>query len=137
MVDYQELLSSVSDEYLRSLVQESHLVFIGSVISVGKPPRDWAGFGGAYQTVTYKVEKILKGETTESEISIVHSVVFGALTAQEGDTPGLSPELFAPKSKLIISAQRTQSGFWKSLAENYGALPATSDWQRKIESALK
>ena len=137
MVDYQELLTVASDKNLQRLVRESDIVMIGSVISIGEPPDGWSGFANSYQMVTYKVEKVLKGNYKEPEISILHIVVSGSLTAQEGETSSLSSELFAPKSKLIVCAQKTDSGDWKSLAENYGALPATPEWTKKIEAALR
>jgi hypothetical protein len=137
MIDYVELLTVASDESLQEQVRESDIVFIGSVISLGKPPNGWSGYGNSYQTVNYKVEKILKGTYTKPEISILHVVVFASLTAQEGDTSALSPELFALQSKLIVSARKTNDGEWKSLAENFGALPATAEWIKKIESALR
>ncbi len=126
----------IAEGYLHELVRESHLVFIGTVLSLGKPPLDWSGYGSAYQTVNYKVEKILKGQHSTPEIAINHVVVYGSKTAQQGETPGLSPDLFAVNAKLIVSAQKTQSGVWKALAEDTGALPATQEWLQKMESAI-
>lgn len=137
MINYQELLAVASDEALKEQIQASDLVFIGAVVSMGKPPVGWSGFGNTYQAVNYKIDRILKGSYHEPEISILHVLVFGSLTAQEGEQSALSPELFAIKSKLIVSAQKTDKGQWKSLFENYGALPATQEWIRKIESALR
>lgn len=132
----QKISPVITESYLRELSQKSNLVFTGIVLSLETAPPNWSGYGGAYQTVNYKVEKILKGLHSAPEISIHHIVVYGSLTAQEGETPGLSPELFAVNAKLIVSAQKSEDGDWKCLSEDSGALPATSEWLQKMESAI-
>jgi hypothetical protein len=127
----------ITEKTLRELVQESDLIFIGTVSSVGVPPQGWSGYAGAYQTVSYKIEKILKGQYEKPQISIHHVVVYGSNTAQEGDQPGLSSKLFAINAKLIVSAQKTDNDQWKALSEDAGALPATTEWMQKWESVLR
>jgi hypothetical protein len=136
-MENEKISPVITEGYLKELSKEMDLIFVGSVLSVGKPPRGWSGYGGSYQTVQYKVEKILKGQLEEPQITIQHIVVYGSNTAQEGDKPGLSPELFSVNAKVIVSSQKTESGTWKSLSEDAGALPATQDWLQKMESALR
>jgi len=123
-------------ESLQQFVRKSDLVFVGVLLSLGKPPLYWSGGSNAYQTAKYKVERILKGQYGASEISIDHVLVWGSRTAESGETPGLSRNLFAVNSRLIVGARRADSGIWKALDEDYGALPATDEWIRKINSAL-
>ena len=133
----QKVAPVITESYLRELSKSMDLVFVGTVASLGNPPSGWSGYAGSYQTVTYKVERILKGKYDTPQITIQHILVYGSNTAASGDKPGLSPELFAVKAKLIVSAQKIEEGRWKSLSEDAGALPATDEWLKKIESALR
>ena len=137
MEDNKSLAVEEAEVDLRELAQKSDLVFVGTVRSVGRAPIDWSGYGNTYQTVQYKVERVFKGENTQAEISIDHVVVYGSKTAQPGDTPGLSTDLFAPNAKLLVSARKSQSGAYKSLSDNYGAMPATETLLKKMEAALR
>ena len=127
----------ITADTLRSVAIESDIILTGSVLSIGKPPNGWSGYGSTFQAVTYKVEKILKGQYSQPEITIHHIVVSESLTAQEGDEPGLSPDLFAINNKLIVSAQKAPGDIWKSLSEDQGALPATDEYLRMMETALR
>jgi len=136
-MENEKISPVITEGYLRELSKEMDLIFVGTVVSVGNPPHGWSGYGGSYQTVTYKVEKILKGKQETPQISVQHIVVYGSNTAQHGEKPGLSSELFAPNAKLIVSAQKTDEGRWKALSEDASALPATDEWLRKMESAIR
>jgi hypothetical protein len=129
-------IAVLEKEHLAELAQSSDLIFSGTVESIGNPPRDWSGYFNSYQEVRYKVEKVFKGQESGPEITIQHVIVYGGKTARTGEDPALSPELFFVKAKLIVCARKSQSGVYKSLDENYGALPATPEWINKIESAL-
>lgn len=130
-------LAAAQEERLQEIAQKSDLVFTGTVVSVGEAPGDWSGYTNTYQTVRYKVDRVLKGKETAREISVDHVVVYGGLTAQPGETPGLSTELFSVNAKLIVLARKAQSGAYKGLNENYSAVPATAEWLKKVESALR
>jgi len=136
-MENEKISPIITEGYLREISREMDLIFVGTVVSVGNPPRGWSGYGGSYQTVTYKVDKILKGQYETSQISIQHIVVYGSNTAENGEKPGLSSELFVINAKLIVSTQKTDDGKWKALSEDSGALPATREWLQKIESALR
>ena len=137
MAEEQVRMPAITAETLRSVAAESDVIFIGTAMSLGKAPAAWSGFGSAFQTVNYKVEKLLKGQFAQPEISVYHIVVADSLTADHGDTPRLSPALFAAQAKLIVSAQKTQDGIWKSLSEDQGALPASPEFLEKMEAALR
>lgn len=129
-------LEQTEQEHLQKLASKSDLIFVGVVLNLDKPPQNWSGFFTEYQTVTYQVDKILKGKHDAPEIKVDHVVVAGSMTAAE-DTPALSPKLFSQKAKLIISARKADNALWKALDEDYSALPATQEWIQKIESALR
>jgi hypothetical protein len=134
--DQNVSLALTEEESLRKLVQQNELIFIGSVLALGKPPKSWSGFFLSYQPVKYKIEKLLKGQYGASEISVEHIIVSGSPTAQSGDTPGLSPSLFAVGSRLIVSAQKADNGIWKDLDDEFGALKS-DQWEKKIEAAIR
>jgi hypothetical protein len=136
-MENEKISPVITEGYLRELSKEMDLIFVGAVVSVGKPPYGWSGYAGSYQTVTYKVEKVLKGKYDTPQISVEHIVVYGSNTAQSGERAGLASELFAPNAKLIVSVQKTEEGIWKALSEDASALPATDEWLRKMESALR
>ena len=129
-------LARTEEEYLKDLAETSELIFIGVLLGLEKPPLFWSGHSNSYQAARYKVEKILKGKYEAPEISVDHVLVYESSTAQSGETPHLSRALFATNSKLIISANSTTKG-WKSLNEEYGALPANEEWLQKIDVALR
>jgi hypothetical protein len=129
-------LAKTDEQLLIDMIKQSDLVFVGMMVSLGKPTTHWSGNSNGYQPVQYQVEKILKGRYEASTITVEHILVYGSRTAQEGETPHLSRGLFAEKSKLIISAQKTADGAWKSLNEELGALPANDEWMRKFQATL-
>ena len=130
-------LAMSEEDLLKYVVKKNNLIFIGSVLDVDKPPREWSGCGNSYQTVKYKIVRIIKGQYGASEISVDHVVVYGSKTAQAGDTPGLSRSMFSPNNELIIFARKADSGRWKDTDEVHGALPATDEWQQKVESVIR
>ena len=135
----QKIVSSAMQEQerLQRITQKSDLIFIGTVLEVGDPPKDWSGYFSAYQTVRYKVDQILKGEYGAAEISIDHIVVSGSKTADGGEVPKLSSTIFYPGASLIVSAQRAgDTGIWKSLNEVIGAVPNSADWLRRVGALL-
>ena len=130
-------LAMTEEESLKDLVKRNNLIFIGSLIELGKPPNDWSGCGNSFQSAKYKILRIIRGQYGASEISVEHVVVYGSKTAQPGETPGLSSSMFSPNNELIVFAKKTDSGRWKDTNEVYGALPATDEWQKKVESAIR
>jgi len=124
------------EERLQRVTQKSDLIIIGTIVDLGPAPKDWSGYTSSYQTVRYKIEKIVKGQYGASEISVDHIVVFGSRTAQPGETPGLSDVVFSPGTKLIVSAQRYDSSKWKSLNEVIGGVPYSAGWLQKVEAYL-
>ncbi len=130
-------LAMTEEESLKDLVKRNNLIFIGSLLELGKPPNDWSGCGNAFQSAKYKIVRIIKGQYGASEISVEHVVVYGSKTAQPGETPGLLSSMFSPNNELIVFARKTDSGKWKDTNEVHGALPATDEWQQKVEAALR
>jgi hypothetical protein len=51
-MENEKISTVITEQYLRELSREMDLIFIGTVVSDGNPPRGWSGYGGSYQTVT-------------------------------------------------------------------------------------
>jgi hypothetical protein len=123
-------------ERLQRITQKSDLIFIGTIVDAGTPPKDWSGYFSAYQTVRYQVQQILKGQSSTPEISVDHIVVHGSKTAEPGETPKLASSIFYPGASLIVSAVRSDADHCKSLNEVIGAVPNSADWLRRVEVLL-
>ncbi len=122
------------EERLAEFVRESKLVFIGTVTELGPEPSFWSGRFPSYQKVTYQVEEVLKGNKIP-EITVEHVVVSSSKTAR-ADKPGLSPVLFQKGNRLIVIANKTDQGTWRSLDENLGAQEYAGLTLQKIKKVL-
>jgi hypothetical protein len=129
-------LAMSEEDSLKALAKKNNLIFIGSLMELGNPPNDWSGCGNSYQRAKYKIVRLIKGQYGASEISVDHVVVYGSKTAQAGETPELSRSMFSPNNELIVFARKTDSGHWRDTSEDLGVLPATEEWQQKVEHAL-
>jgi hypothetical protein len=123
-------------ERLQRITNESDLIFIGTVIDIGVPPKSWSGYCYSYQKVRYKIDQILKGQHETPEILIDHAVVFEGRTAEPGDTPKLSTAVFYPGANLIVSAERTDNTGFVSGNEVIGAVPNSADWLKRLQVLL-
>ncbi|MCI0447588.1 hypothetical protein L0152_30790 [bacterium] len=123
------------EERFTELVRESNIIFVGVVEEVRSAPRFWSGRIPSYQTVKYKVEDVLKGDSI-SEICVAHVVVSGSKTARK-DEPGLSTSLFRKDNRLIVIAAKTDQGEWKSLHENLGTALYSEETLNRIKGFLR
>jgi hypothetical protein len=137
-MNIQKLTSPAMQEQerLQRITQKSDLIFIGTILDAGTPPKDWSGYFSAYQTVRYKVDQVLKGKNAAEEISVDHIVVHGSKTAEPGETPKLATGIFYPGASLIVSAVKPDADHCKSLNEIIGAVPNSADWLRRVEVLL-
>jgi len=136
--DFEKQVGSAAakeQERLQRITNESDLIFIGTVIDIGAPPKNWSGYCSSYQKVRYKIDQILKGQHETPEIIIDHVVVFEGRTAEPGDTPQLSTTIFYPGANLIVSAERSNDRF-VSGNEVIGAVPNSAEWLRRVEALL-
>ena len=136
--DFEKQVGSAAakeQERLQRITNESDLIFIGTVIDIGAPPKNWSGYCSSYQKVRYKIDQILKGQHETPEIIIDHVVVFEGRTAEPGDTPQLSTKIFYPGASLIVSAERSNDRF-VSGNEVIGAVPNSAEWLRRVEALL-
>lgn len=136
--DFEKQIGSAAfkeQERLQRITNESDLIFIGTVIDIGAPPKSWSGYCYSYQKVRYKIDQILKGQYETSEIVIDHAVVFEGRTAEPGDIPKLSTAIFYPGASLIVSAERSNDRF-VSGNEVIGAVPNSAEWLRRVEALL-
>ena len=122
-------------------VKRAELIFVGAVRSLGPPPRVKSGRVKALQTVTYRVQDVLKGqlEDTAKEVIIHHVVVGRSRTGHPGpDKNELSPTLFQLGSVLVVMAsrERIDGMVWVSVDEDVGTFPATAQNLDAIKKLL-
>ncbi len=119
--------------------RRSDCVFVGAVAKVGQPPPAITGRAPPLQTVTYRVERVLRGalsSDSSSEVQVQHLVMGGSRnTGPDVNASQLSPRVFAAGRKLIVMVAH-RNGRWHDVSENYGTLPATEANLRALESLL-
>lgn len=116
--------------------RRSEMVFLGFVEALGAAPPCWTGLLASFQEVTYRVDEVLAGESAETGIVVRHLVVRNSPTAEPGDSPGLSAELFSRGALLLVMAIRDRAGRWVSTSERFGALPASTEAVAQVRGAL-
>lgn len=120
----------VNTDALLNLARSSDIVVVATVRSLGVAPASWSGFAAAYQTVTYAVGQVLKGGPLDPTITVRHTVVHGAPSA-DPTKPGLNPALFAPGAKLILALKRNGD-----LLVCAHEVSGTAPWSAELEQAL-
>jgi hypothetical protein len=76
-------------------------VVLATVKDVGPSPGFWSGIVAAHQTVTYRLDTILKGRLDTAEFTVEHTIVSGSDTVEK-DSPSLNRQLFYKGSQLIL-----------------------------------
>lgn len=125
----------VNTDAILNLARSSDLVVVATVGSLGQAPAAWSGFAAAYQTVTYTVERVLKGGSLAPSITVRHTVVHGAPSA-DPTKPGLNPTLFSPGAKLILVLKRS-GDLLVSAHEVSGTAPWSAELEQALSDALK
>jgi hypothetical protein len=119
-----------AEEKLKSAVRESELIFSGTVVNTGDPPKTFSDILTAYQPVEYRVEQILKGTHRGTQIAVAHLIIASAEESR------LSPGLFFLGSRLIVFAVKGEDGAWKDLQQEKVVLPISDETLSMIHSML-
>jgi hypothetical protein len=131
-----------------SVMKGGEIVVIADVVNVHPSLGFWSGYFASVQHVKYEVVEVLKGEVKGKEIDAGHYVVFNSFTADK-EYPRLSPKLFSPSNRLILSLSRERGHGCKldspasgveafcSPNENNGAVLATPQLVDKIREGIK
>ena len=147
-VSFQDPFLNEGQKRLTSNLKLADLVFVGTVVHVGPPPKFKSGGFMALQEVRYKVDEVLKGQEPElspccgvlfaktSGLGVQHVVVGGSRTADPSpEANRLSPSLFAVGSRLVVIAKR-ESSMWLGSDEDYGVIAATDSNVAAIKELL-
>lgn len=115
-----------------SSIERADLAFKGRVVSLGVAPNAWSGVLAIYQPVTWRVERVYRGDAAlaGTELVVRHVLVAGSRTAQ-ASPPGLNPTMFAVESEWIVLAT-TVGGPPTCLSENDGIVAPSAE----VEAAL-
>lgn len=87
-------------ERINYLAFSSKLVVVAEVLRVGPAPGQDAS-GANIQNVSYKVVRVLKGETKATEFSVGFRIEFGVEFVELKESR-LSPQLFAPSKRHVL-----------------------------------
>lgn len=100
-------------------------VFEGEVLALGPAPSVWSGRLAVYQTVTYRITKIVtdpgKRLSVGAETVVAHLLVSGSETADS--QPRLRPALVAVGATVIVLAKWSDD-HWTGVNEHYGVVYA-------------
>src|SRR5215467_7470729 len=82
-VSFQDPFLNKGQKRLTSNLRQADLIFVGTVIHVGPPPKFKSGRFMALQEVRYKVDEVLKGALPggTGALKVQHVVVGGSRTA--------------------------------------------------------
>ena len=137
-VSFQDPFLNKGQKRLTSNLRRADLIFVGTVVHVGPPPKFRSGGFMALQEVRYKVENVLKGvlPAGTAELDIQHVVVGGSRTADASpEANRLSPTVFAPGSHRVVIARR-ESSMWLGSDEDYGVIAASDSNLTAIKQLL-
>lgn len=117
--------SQVADFDLQKIeasVRRANLIFVGTVTDIGAaPPPIKPGIIVVTQSVTYRVDQILRGTVNREVITVNHRVVAGSRNAPD---KRLSPNVFARGRQLIVLCFQS-FGQIVDLDSNFGTLEAS------------
>ena len=105
---------------IRALAQRADVVFVGTVLEVGAPPRATSGRVRHEQVVRYRVDSVLKGFFNETEVAVEHLLV---ANSRHADGTALDSNIFAPGRSLIVLVRRVNTFFFQDVNENWGTIP--------------
>jgi hypothetical protein len=112
-------------------------IFVGTVESVGPAPPRWSGPIASYQEVRYLVDETIRGDAMGGRLAVLHAVVRDSPTAEPGDVPGLSSQLFGSGARLVVMAVHDACGPWFAPSEYFGALPYSRLLVEQFREATK
>jgi hypothetical protein len=104
-------------------MEERELIFVGTVETVGVPPKRWSGSLEAYQAVRFRVHETIQGAFLDGHVVVCYPVVKGSATAEPGDVPSLAKRLFAAGTRLLVLAVEDPLTLRFIGSEHFGALP--------------
>ena len=118
-------VSSEKDDAFVRAAKEASAVFEGTVVAVGPAPMGWSGLVEVYQTVTYRISRVVadrdKRLSVGATISVHHVIVAKSETA---DTkPQLRLDLVNVGSTVIVLAD-WRDDLWVGIDEHFGIVPA-------------
>lgn len=135
------VMKTALDDRTIPLLAKADLVLIGQIEKVEDSPRLWSGRILAFQTVHYRVERILKGELLaktpgqSAKISVRHLLVRGARTV-DAEEPRLVANLFQPGQRLLLLLKSDGDGL-RTLDADLAVLLADAETVNAVERALR
>jgi hypothetical protein len=140
--DSQELNDNSAQ--IQTNANNAELVFVGTITAIGTAPGFWSGIAMSSQAVTYTVDSVLKGNSTETSLTVNMLVVEGG--RQSSESAGLTDTLFAVGNQQIVFAEQN-AGYvslgtdyegpqYIDVESNFGTIPYSAQNQTEIESMI-
>lgn len=117
-------------------IGRSDVVFIGDVAEMGPAPRGYSGAFVSYQTVTYRIRRILKGVREESTLKVFYPI-WGDNEIEESGRPALSKRYFREGRVFIVFASVEEQGKLGRRLKSVGLLPHSARAEVWTESKIK
>jgi hypothetical protein len=137
------------ENILRRNIEESELIILGEIADVVPPDVSaWSGPMVFFQKVQYEVKKVLKGQFSQSEIRVMHYLVYGSRTAnKDSNVPELSSDFFKINNQLLLLLRtkeiptKTDNGivsknYYVTIDETCGVFPPDSALFKKVEKMI-
>lgn len=117
-------------------IEESEVIFVGEVVGLGAAPREYSGGFVSYQTVTYRVLRVLKGILRESEPKVSYPIS-GNKEIEEKDRPALSPDYFRSGRIFLNFASYEQNKHTGTKLVRIASVPHSKKAEVWIKSKLQ
>jgi hypothetical protein len=133
---FEALSIPAGDALFVARLGDAKAVFVGVLDHVGPPPKAFSGYKMATQELTYRVERVLRGQVDEPLMTVHHIVVAGS-PALDGQRPALRPEVLKIGQRYIVAVGGTAEGKRVTANENVPPVVATPDNLARVEAALR
>lgn len=117
------------------LLDHSDDIFVGEVLKLGPAPRGYSGAFVSYQSVTYRVLRVLKGPSHESELQVFYPI-WGDKVIEVNGRAALSPDYFRIGRIFLIFARNEVDKHTGRKRVSVGLFPHSDKAEAWVESKV-
>lgn len=117
---------TATEAALERAAKSADAVFEAVVVDAGRAPGVWSGVLAAYQTVTYRITKVVTAHdprlSAGTKLAVSHAIVAKSATADRA--PRLRPDLVHVGARVIVLARWSAGDRrWLGVDEDSGIVP--------------
>jgi hypothetical protein len=135
-IQLDALFTSTGDATFIARLGEAEAVFVGVLEDVGPAPTTFSGYQAAMQSLSYKVERVLRG-TVDQPVMTVHQVIVAGSPTLDGGKPALRPDVTQIGQRYVVAVGGTLEGKRITANENLPPILATPDVINRVQAALR